>query len=443
MESLNHKSQVNSVCAKGKKKSRHRVYGALVMTGTIRCTKCETAIKKEEACPKCKGIRCYIQLYWKRSSPYKIRREKNTGEPLQYVKALEDLLEINRQIRKKAFNIYDWVTSKAKETRFSTKLDEWIKAKEDEVGTGEFSPETLKNYKGYVKNYYKRFRIDSTGIGGWAKGTEEPGLLVHWNVAEIRKSEVAKFKKELMKIKGLKLKTKKNILNGLHAFFSWLSDEDPAEIITSKDIPDFPKIEGDDSEPQRAIDFDVQSAAIKNVPQEHRDPIEFGCEEFLRPGETCALRIKDIDFDNHVVIIRRTWSGSTLKENTKSKKWKKKPLTDRAYEIALRNARNRFPEEFLFINPDTKRCYRQKILNNLWKTHSGTNTVHYEGSRHSSITQLAEAGYDITAIKELAGHTDIRTTQKYIHRSLGKLREIANNRKGKVYPLSIRKENEV
>ncbi|WP_440871053.1 tyrosine-type recombinase/integrase [Thermodesulfovibrio yellowstonii] len=60
----------------------------------------------------------------------------------------------------------------------------------------------------------------------------------------------------------------------------------------------------------------------------------------------------------------------------------------------------------------------------------------YEGTRHSSLTQLAEAGYDITAIKELAGHSDIRTTEKYIHRSLSNLREIANNRQGKVIKIS-------
>ncbi len=443
MESFNYPSQLNRAGATGNNVLLTHIYGELIMTGTIRCSRCETAIKSEGACPKCGGIRCYILLYWKRSSPYKIRRDRKTGEPLQYIKALDVLLEINRLIRKKAFNIYDWVTSKTNETKLSNKLDEWLKAKEDQVQTGEFSPETLKNYKGYVENYYKKFKIDSAGNGCWAEEAEESGLLGHWNVAEIRKPEIMKFKKELMKITGLKLKTKKNVLNGLHAFFTWLATEDPAEVMTLKDMPDFPKITGDDAEPRKVIDFDTQADGIKNIPEKHRDIIEFGCELFLRPGETCALKIKDIDFENRVVIIRRTWSGSTLKENTKAKKWKTKPLTDRAYEIALRNVHNRFPEEFLFINPDTKRCYRQKILNNIWKTYSGTDTVHYEGSRHSSLTQLAEAGYDITAIKELAGHTDIRTTQKYIHRSLGKLREIANNRKGKLYPLSIQKENEV
>jgi site-specific recombinase XerD len=55
-----------------------------------------------------------------------------------------------------------------------------------------------------------------------------------------------------------------------------------------------------------------------------------------------------------------------------------------------------------------------------------------------SVSGPAVADYDITAIGTLAGHTDITTTQKYIHRSIDNLREIANKQKGKVYPRSIR-----
>ncbi|MDW7998220.1 MAG: site-specific integrase, partial [Thermodesulfovibrio sp.] len=222
------------------------------------------------------------------------------------------------------------------------------------------------------------------------------------------------------------------ILNALHAFFTWLATEDPDEIISMKDIPDFPKIQGDDSEPRMALDYETQIMGIKNIPEEHRDVIEFGCEEFLRPGELCTLKIKDLDFQNKILIVRRTFAGSKIKENTKQKRWKIKPLTEKAYEIAKKHAHNRFPDEFLFINPGTGRPYRPKTLNEIWKKYSNTGTVFYEGSRHSSLTQLAEAGYDITAIKELAGHSDIRTTEKYIHRSLSSLKEIANNRKGKV-----------
>lgn len=430
----------NSIPAKKSEESFPYPYGELIMKGTIRCARCDSIIKKEGACPKCGSVRCYILIYWKRKSPYKIRRDRKTREPLQYLKALDILLEINRHIKNNTFNIYDWISSKLKETFLGYKLDQWIKAKEEDFKSGEFSGETLKNYKGYVRNYYKKFKIESNGNAGWTNNQDDPFLLINWNVTEIRKTEIAKFKKELMKIEKLKIKTKKNILNALHAFFTWLATEDPDELISLKDIPDFPKISGDDSEPRKALDYDLQIKGIQNIPEEHRDIIEFGCEEFLRPGELCALKIKDIDFANKTLIVRRTWSGSILRENTKQKKWKIKPLTQRAYEIAKKHAKNKFPEDFLFINPKTRRCYRPKTLNNIWKKYSGTDTVYYEGSRHSSLTQLAEAGYDITAVKELAGHSDIRTTVKYVHLSLSKLREIANNREKNIIQISTKKE---
>lgn len=131
-----------------------------------------------------------------------------------------------------------------KETSLGYKLDQWIKAKEEDFKSGEFSGETLKNYKGYVRNYYKKFKIESNGNAGWTNNQDDPFLLINWNVTEIRKTEIAKFKKELMKIEKLKIKTKKNILNALHAFFTWLATEDPDELISLKDIPDFPKFQG-------------------------------------------------------------------------------------------------------------------------------------------------------------------------------------------------------
>jgi integrase len=47
-------------------------------------------------------------------------------------------------------------------------------------------------------------------------------------------------------------------------------------------------------------------------------------------------------------------------------------------------------------------------------------------------------GADALQVKELARHTDVRTTQRYYHGSTSRLRSIVNNR-GKVVPLKERK----
>jgi len=46
----------------------------------------------------------------------------------------------------------------------------------------------------------------------------------------------------------------------------------------------------------------------------------------------------------------------------------------------------------------------------------------YDATRHSFASQQLEAGTDIAEIKEMVGHSDIRTTMKYAHPSLEKMR---------------------
>jgi len=85
-------------------------------------------------------------------------------------------------------------------------------------------------------------------------------------------------------------------------------------------MPRFPRIEGDDATPQGAIDRFSQDEALARIPQKFRDPIEFGAETGCRPGETCALKVGDIDLRNAKAFICRTWSDYTIRETTKQKK---------------------------------------------------------------------------------------------------------------------------
>lgn len=169
-----------------------------------------------------------------------------------------------------------------------------------------------------------------------------------------------------------------------------------------------------------------------NIPEEHRDIFYFMRETGIRIGEACAIQVRDLDLEYERILIQRTWSGKKLVETTKQKKKQYVPLSDLAIEVVNRNRINKTMGAFLFVNPRTKRGYRDEFLRRLWKQYSGCDITLYEAMRHSTITDWSGIGsaYDV---QRLARHTDMRTTMKYIHAVDGRLKKMVN--RGEVVPI--------
>jgi len=326
------------------------------------------------------------------------------------------LSDIRSAISKKNFSPEDYKHTRIRERKFEHKIDDWLIQKREEVRAGELSPGTLKDYNGYVNHHFLPF-------------------FTHKDVREIRFEDLENFK-DYLGMKKLSIKTRKNIVNALHAFFNWLRRKG---VIT--EVPVFPIIRGDDSKVRIAIDYDAQSDGLNMIPENHRDVCSFTFETGLRSSETCALKIGDIDVIGRRALIQRTVSGSTITETTKGRNKRWIPLSDLALELAIKHRRDKLPDAFLFINPETGRRYTAKKLNQVWKAYSGTDTTFYEASRHSFCTQLIEDGVDIAVVKELARHADIRTTQKYLHIRTSKLHDVVN-RRGQVVHFQQRKRSE-
>jgi len=374
----------------------------LSMAGHVRCAVCETR-RNEAVCPRCGSPKCYIYVYWK-GKEYKFRRFHVDGGIFDYPRAIRQLTNMRTEMDKRSFNPSDWLPQKIRERKFEHQIELWITQKETEERRDEFSPETLKNYRGYARHHFTYFH--------------------GFDVREIRREQLEGFKDTLSS--SLRIKTRKNIMNALHAFFNWMYRRE-----TIEKLPAFPTVEGDDSVVRVALDYEEQMEGLLKIPEEHRDVIEFGFETGLRPGELCALKVKDLDMRGQQALIQRTWSGSKLRETTKGKTKRFIPLSDRAFQIAGKHIPDKHPEAFLFVNPKTMNGYRPKTLNNVWKAFSGLQTVHYEASRHSFCTQIVESGADVLQARELMRHTNIRSTQKYFHGSIKRLRDIVNQR-GKI-----------
>jgi integron integrase len=170
----------------------------------------------------------------------------------------------------------------------------------------------------------------------------------------------------------------------------------------------------------------------------------------LRIDEAVSLRVKDIDFARHMILVR---SGKGDKDRSTLLPEAAIPPLKQQIDIirqlhrqdlatgyagaelplALQrknpSASRELAWQFLF--PSSHRDFRQDS-SHFVRTHIDKSTIQRivkqailrsgiakNGSchtfRHSFATRLIELGYDIRTIQELLGHSDVRTTMAYTH----------------------------
>lgn len=377
----------------------------LVTSGVILCNRCRA---KVHGICRCGNDVCLIHLWW-RGKRYEYRRNEQ-GQTLTYAEALEKLIEVNRAIKKGIFNPVAYSDAKTRDRKFERQIGKWLQEKEDRCNSDELSPGTLKDYRAYVRIHFRP--------------------LEGFDVRDIGLEQLTNLKDTLS---HLSIKTRRNVMNALRNFFHWLKDRG-----TIMEMPVFPKITGDSAKMRTAIDYESQVECLQRIPDAHRDIVEFLMETGLRPGEACALLVEHVDRKNALCRIERTFSGPIIRETTKQRRKRVIPLSDRACEIVEIHLRDKTGKQYLFINPDTGRNYVPNGLWRIWTKYSTSGVTLYEGTRHSFASQLIEHE-DVAYVKELMGHSDIRTTQKYLHMRMSKLRDVVN-RRGKVIEMDGRGE---
>ena len=214
-----------------------------------------------------------------------------------------------------------------------------------------------------------------------------------------------------------------------HAFFAWLYDTGRVEA-----IPPFPIIKGDNATPRRAIRLETQEKALEGIPLVQRDPIEFMMKTGLRPDECVAILVKSVDVEQRAVWVERSVSGSTYVETTKNKSKLPIPMNDKALEIAKRNVKGKFPNDFLFVNPTTGRGYSLSMLSKIWRNYCGLDVKLYEATRHSYCTQIVPLTDPLTA-QRLMRHKDRRSTDNYYHAYSEILLDVVQRMDGNVVDL--------
>lgn len=174
----------------------------------------------------------------------------------------------------------------------------------------------------------------------------------------------------------------------------------------------------------------------------------YGCG--LRLNECLCLRIKDVDVERGMVLVRagkgdkdrRTVLPEALKQQIQEQIEHAKIVYDQdraqnipgvflpdALERKYPNAGREWPWFWLFparglsVDPRTSIVRRHHVypgtLQKAFKTAVDAADVNRQASvhtlRHSFATHLLENGYDIRTIQELLGHSNLQTTMIYTH----------------------------
>ena len=137
----------------------------------------------------------------------------------------------------------------------------------------------------------------------------------------------------------------------------------------------------------------------------------------LRVSEIANLKIVHIDSKRMQIFIGRA----------KGKKDRYVNLSPVLLDI-LRNYIKEYepkPKEFLFESEQTGGAYPSRTIQQIFTNAKNKAGIRKEigihSLRHSFATHLLDKGTDIKYIKELLGHFNIRTTERYLHVSKQKL----------------------
>lgn len=134
-----------------------------------------------------------------------------------------------------------------------------------------------------------------------------------------------------------------------------------------------------------------------------------------RNGELCELRVGDVCLESEIVTISRSWCNKAKAVGpTKSGESRVIPIQGKRIEYFKTLVQGRRQDDFLL--PQFKEMRRGESARHIrtFQKELGIRETNFHSLRASFITHLALANMPSWAIQTVAGHSDIRTTERYV-----------------------------
>lgn len=136
----------------------------------------------------------------------------------------------------------------------------------------------------------------------------------------------------------------------------------------------------------------------------------------LRMGEVRALEARDVDLERGRLLVRRALSADEVL-SPKSGHERVVPLVPELRVLLAEATRERAPQARLVVNRKGRTPSRQHVLNRLKKLQErhGLPERSFHSLRHAFCSALIRRGASVEAVRLLAGHSDLKVTQRYVH----------------------------
>jgi hypothetical protein len=162
------------------------------MGGTIRCARRGCGKVMAERVCECGNSTCFVDVYFK--GRHWVYRRDHQGDVLTLGKATKLINVIREQIDNHTFDPEAWSDGRVLERRFISKWETYIEEKQ-KVARGELAPSYVRKLKGFWRKYFPP--------------------LEEYDVRDITLEHLSSVRRS---VTG-KLKTAKNVINALSAFF--------------------------------------------------------------------------------------------------------------------------------------------------------------------------------------------------------------------------------
>lgn len=278
---------------------------------------------------------------------------------------------------------------KERPTRY--KWNEWTAICFDRMKI-EFKNSTMKTYYGnlgkWVTPYFGEYYLD-----------EITGSMIHDVIYN--------------KIQKVGLDCRRTVLKQIKRIFTMAVDEgllsrNPARPISVK-VPEAKQLVLNRTE----IDVLLYEAKLRNHPFYNHWAL--GLLTGMRNGELHALQWTDVDFENKVISVTKSWSIADGLGPTKSTKNRYVPISVEL-EMFLRNLKSKQLETngmVLEQLDEWKDGAQAKVIKEFCRE-IGITPIKFHDLRATFITQMLIKGVPLAKVMTIVGHSTIKTTMRYL-----------------------------